>query len=69
MENKLYFYRKKSGYSQSDLSKLTGIPQTTISGWEHDIGEPTISKAYLLANVLCVTVEELFGDKFLSNTA
>lgn len=26
--------RKKNGWSQAELSKITRIPQTTLSGWE-----------------------------------
>lgn len=26
--------RKKRGWTQSELSEISGIPQTTISGWE-----------------------------------
>ena len=54
-------YRKKKGISQSELSKLTGIPQTTISGWEKGVGEPSITRALLLAKVLNITVENLLN--------
>lgn len=57
---KLKYYRKKAGLSQSKLAELTGIPQTTISGWEKDIGEPSVTRAILLAQALQTTVEELF---------
>ena len=60
--NNLELYRKKAGYSQSKLSSLSKIPQTTICSWEHNIGEPSYSRAVLLAKLLDTTTERLFGD-------
>ncbi|MFR9199320.1 MAG: helix-turn-helix transcriptional regulator [Candidatus Gastranaerophilaceae bacterium] len=54
--------RKASGYSQAELAQLSGIPQTTLSGWE--IGLPrdhAITRALILARILRSTVEDLFG--------
>ena len=60
--NNLSEYRKKAGYSQNKLAKLSGIQQATICSWEHDIGEPSYSKSVLLAKLLDTTPERLFGD-------
>ena len=60
--NNLSEYRKRAGYSQNKLAKLSGIPQTTICSWEHDVGEPSYSRAVLLAKLLNTTPEKLFGD-------
>ncbi|HHY67325.1 MAG TPA: helix-turn-helix transcriptional regulator [Alicyclobacillus sp.] len=57
---KLREFRKNLGITQSRLAVLTQIPQTTISGWERGIGEPTVSEAYLLAKALNTTIEDLF---------
>lgn len=59
--NNLKKYREKMGYSQSELAKITKIPQTTISSWEHGIGEPTYSRAILIAKKLNTPPEKIFG--------
>ena len=58
--NKLEYYRKKAKLSQNNLSKLTNIPQTTISGWEKGIGEPCVTRALIVSEVLNVPVQEIF---------
>lgn len=52
-------HRTKLGMSQTELSSLTDIPQTTISCWERGIGEPKISDAQKLAQALQTTLDEL----------
>lgn len=59
-ENMLKHIRAIRQYSQSRLSKLTGIPQTTISCWERGIGEPTVTQAQILAEALDATIDDLF---------
>ncbi|MCL2029830.1 MAG: helix-turn-helix domain-containing protein [Deltaproteobacteria bacterium] len=59
--NQLHHVRRNvKGFSQTRLSDLTGIPQTTISCWERNIGEPTVSQAQKLAGALGVPLEDLF---------
>lgn len=60
--NNLQLYRKKAQLTQQELSKATNIPQTTISCWERKIGEPTVTQAFRLADILDTTVEDLFGS-------
>ena len=62
-------HRKANGYSQAKLSEISGIPQTTLSGWE--IGLPdnhAIYKAVLLAKALKCTAEDLFPLPQMSKT-
>ncbi|MDR1515956.1 MAG: helix-turn-helix domain-containing protein [Synergistaceae bacterium] len=49
--------------SQSKVSELTGIPQTTWSCWEHGIGEPTATQAALIAKVFNVPLETLLETR------
>ena len=63
MTSNLRHYREKHNYSQNKLSELTGIPQTTISEWEKSTGDPPVSKAFLLAEVLGTTIDKLFDLK------
>ena len=53
--------RKKLKMSQARLSELTGIPQTTISGWENGL-EPNIKEIKMIAAALKCPYQELIDD-------
>ncbi|WP_304459298.1 helix-turn-helix transcriptional regulator [Alicyclobacillus sendaiensis] len=61
--NRLREFRERMKLTQTELSKRTGIPQTTISCWERNIGEPNISDAQRLASVLQADVNEIFPNE------
>ncbi len=63
MSNRVREYRILKGLSQEDLSKLTGIPRTTISAIESREVSPSVEYALRLASVLRCSVEELFGEE------
>jgi len=44
--------RELQGYSQSELAKLTGIPQATLSAIEHDRVRLGVERAKILARAL-----------------
>ncbi|HEY1661706.1 MAG TPA: helix-turn-helix transcriptional regulator [Verrucomicrobiae bacterium] len=55
----LHHLRSKKGLSQDELSKITGVPQSTLAYWEKTgklSGRETIVK---LAKALGVSVEDL----------
>ena len=52
--------RKTRGLTQTDLSRLSGVPQTTISGWERGF-KPRAADLHKVARALCCTIEELLG--------
>ena len=55
----LHHLRKQKGLSQDGLSKMTGVPQSTLAFWEKTgklTGRETIFK---LAKALGVSIEEL----------
>ncbi len=54
--------RENNGYTQSALSKKTGIPQTTISGWETGKYVPDITEAVILARTLNCSLESLIDQ-------
>jgi transcriptional regulator with XRE-family HTH domain len=56
--------RASKKISQTELSKKTGFPQTTISDWENDKYLPDIMEAQKLAAVLGVTLSDLLDGKF-----
>ena len=53
--------RKALGYTQSAVSKATGIPQNTISWIEADKGLANIQQCVLLADFYGVSLDELVG--------
>lgn len=50
------------GLTQKVLSDATDISTASISKYIHGASEPTISNAYLIADALECSVDELFGD-------
>ncbi|MFN3813008.1 MAG: substrate-binding domain-containing protein [Aquificaceae bacterium] len=63
MKNRVRKYRMLKGFSQEELSKLTGIPRTTISAIESRKVSPSVEYALRLASVLGCSVEELFRQE------
>ncbi len=53
--------RIASGLSQTKVSKMTGIPQNTISWIELDKGIPNIQQCLLLADFYGISIDELIG--------
>ena len=51
--------RKAAKLSQASLSKLSGIPRTTITHFESGIGNPSLSNLIKIAKALQISVEEL----------
>ncbi|EKQ04722.1 hypothetical protein LCAA2362_0829 [Lacticaseibacillus casei A2-362] len=55
-------YRKRSHMSQTELSNLSGVAQTTISAIERGV-DPTWDNMKKLALALNITVEDLMGTE------
>lgn len=53
--------RKQLGYSQYDLSKLTGISHMQISRYELSVNQPTSDVIVTLAKALNVSTDWLLG--------
>lgn len=56
--------RASKKISQTELSKKTGFPQTTISDWENDKYLPDVMEALILATVLRVSLSDLLNSPF-----
>lgn len=52
--------RESAGLSQSALSRICGVPQTTISRYERGVHAPTLKDALALAQALGSTADGLF---------
>ena len=57
---KLKEVRKARGLSQRELAKRVGISYQSVSGYENGITYPGLPVARALADVLEVTLDELF---------
>lgn len=61
MKNKLQQLRWNKDWSQLQLSRISGVPQSVISAIENDInGNPSVYTALRLAKALSVSVEDIF---------
>lgn len=61
--NKVREYRQRLGLSQEELSRITGIPRTTISSIESGAVIPSVDYAIKLARAFGCSVDELFLDE------
>jgi|GEM_PF-1683322 len=59
---RLKYFRKKARKSQKSIEKEIGIPQATLSGWENDNSEPTVSDIVKLAKAFYLQPYKLLED-------
>jgi transcriptional regulator with XRE-family HTH domain len=59
MVNRLREVRESLGYSQRDLSQMSGVTQATISHIENGVGKPRPSTLRRLADAMDVDVREI----------
>lgn len=50
--------RDAGGYRDADVSKATGIPQSTFTDWKQDKSKPKLEKLLKLAEFFNISVEE-----------
>jgi transcriptional regulator with XRE-family HTH domain len=65
---KLKEVRQTKGFTQQELAIKTGIPQTTISGWENAGYLPNLIDGYKVASALGYTVPDLLKGLNLTGT-
>ena len=66
MKNRIAQLRKKQRYSQAQLAEAAHVTRQTINAIENDKYDPSLGHAFHLAQILRVTVDELFlyeGEK------
>ena len=59
--------RKSCKFTQTQVSKATGIPQNTLSWIESDKGIANIQQCVLLADFYGISLDELIGRDFNKN--
>lgn len=62
MANNIHYYCQERGYTRAKLSELSGVSVETINSFMyHETREIKMSSAFMIANALDVTMEELTG--------
>ena len=56
-------YRKALGLTQDQLAEKLGLTAQAVSKWENDLSCPDITVIPKLADIFCVTTDELLGHK------
>ena len=59
--NRLLELRKKAGLSQSELGGKLGLSNKAVSKWENGQARPGLDAVHRLADILGVSVDELFN--------
>lgn len=62
MNNQIFKVLKEKGITQKQLSKMTGIPESTISEWKNKGKVPGIDKILLISEALGVSPNTLLKD-------
>lgn len=62
LQEKILYYRKKSGLSQEALSEKLGVSRQAVSKWETGEAVPEIGKILLLAKTFGITTDSLLND-------
>ena len=60
MENRIEFYRKKMGLTQTDLAELLEVSRQTIGSLENGRYNPSLSLAFKISKVFNITIEDIF---------
>lgn len=68
MKTNLKAERKKAGYTQENVSQLTGIALGTLRRWEQGVNEPDMGSIIQLAKLYKTTTDNILGTEFASNT-
>ena len=55
-------YRKKYGYTQTDLANLIGVTHQTINNWEHGNSKPNEESISKLAKIFNISPEKLYDQ-------
>ena len=55
----LKLLRQSRKISQTELGKMLGVDQRTVSGWEHGVSEPSFSVLAKLCDIFDETMDDL----------
>ncbi|MCI8368731.1 MAG: helix-turn-helix transcriptional regulator [Clostridia bacterium] len=66
--NEIKNARLLSGYTQVEVSKATGIAQSTLSWIENNQGDANITQCIKLADFYNISLDELVGREYNKQT-
>lgn len=55
--------RKKAGITVTELSRISGVPESTIWGYETSVAKRPIENMIAIADVLGLSLDELVGHE------
>lgn len=60
--------RENRGFTRREISEKTGINISSLNGYEHDLNDPSLFNATLIADALGVSLDLLVGrnEKWLN---
>jgi transcriptional regulator with XRE-family HTH domain len=62
-ENKLDYWMEKRGLKNKYVSKRCGVSEQTFSKWRQNKTQPDLKSAFIIANVLSISVEQLINGE------
>ena len=62
ISDRIFKLLKEKGISQKELSRQTGIPESTISDWKRKGKTPGADKVQAVCKVLGISPNEILGD-------
>jgi len=60
---KLSELRKQKHITQAELANMLNVNQSAVSQWERNASQPRTSKLKMIADVLGVTIDDLFDEQ------
>lgn len=60
---RISYYRKLRGITQEELGEKCGVSSQAVSKWENDLSAPDITLLGTLAEIFCITTDDLLGLK------
>lgn len=60
---RIAYYRKARNITQEELGEKCGVSSQAVSKWENDLSAPDITLIGTLAEIFCISTDELLGLK------
>jgi transcriptional regulator with XRE-family HTH domain len=61
--NSLDYWMEKRGLKNKHIAKLCGVSEQTFSKWRQNKTQPDIEAAFIIANALSISVDQLINGE------
>lgn len=68
LKSNVRYFRKKRGFSQSELAALSGTTQNTISAMENGCYNPSLLTAYSVSRALKISIYNLWELDYIDSS-